>query len=48
MGINLDRFVGQSMGLTGPRQYRRDLGADLLVVRQLTPVRLTPSRSENL
>jgi hypothetical protein len=47
-GINLDRFVGQSMGLTGPRQYRRDLGADLLVVRQLTPVRLTPSRSENL
>jgi hypothetical protein len=41
-GINLDRFLGQSMGLIGPRQFRRDLNTDFLVVRQLTPVRLRP------
>jgi len=44
-GVNLDRFVGQSMGLTGPRQFRRDLGADFLVVRQLTPVQLVTGRT---
>lgn len=41
-GINLDRFLGQSMGLSGPRQFRRDLNTDFMVVRQLTPVRLQP------
>ena len=41
-GINLDQFLGQSMGLLGPRQFRRDLNADFMVVRQLTPVRLRP------
>lgn len=41
-GVNLDRFLGQSMGLLGPRQFRRDLNTDFMVVRQLTPVRLRP------
>lgn len=41
-GINLDQFVGQAMGLNGPRQFRRDLGTDFMVVRQMMRVRLRP------
>jgi len=41
-GINLDQFLGQSLGLFGPRQFRRDLNTDFMVVRQLVPVRLRP------
>jgi hypothetical protein len=41
-GINLDQFLGQSLGLIGPRQFRRDLNADFMVVRRLSPVRLRP------
>lgn len=41
-GINLDYYIGQPMGLTGPRQFRRDLGADFMVVRRMMRVRLLP------
>ena len=41
-GINLDFNIGQSMGLFGPRQHRRDLGADFMVVRRMMRVRLLP------
>lgn len=41
-GINLDYYIGQSMGLFGPRQHRRDLGADFMVVRRMMRVRLLP------
>lgn len=39
-GVNLEVYVGKSMGLLGPRAFRQELNADLLVVRQATPVRL--------
>lgn len=39
-GVNLEAYVGKSMGLLGQRAFRQDLNADLLVVRQATPVRL--------
>lgn len=39
-GIQLDRYLGHSMGIRGPRQFRRELNADLLAVHQLTPVTL--------
>lgn len=39
-GIDLDRYLGQAMGLQGKRYRHRTLRADLLVVRDLTPVRL--------
>jgi hypothetical protein len=41
-GINLDAYLGRSMGLTGPRSFRQELNADFMVVRRLTPVRLLP------
>ena len=41
-GINLDYYIGQPMGLFGPRQHRRDLGADYMVVRRMMRVRLLP------
>jgi hypothetical protein len=42
-GLTLDPYLGQAMGVSGPRQHRRDLQADLIVVRGLTPVRLAPA-----
>lgn len=39
-GVNLEQYVGRSMGLMGQRGFRQELNADLLVVRQATPVRL--------
>lgn len=39
-GVDLDRYVGMSMGMIGQRGFRQDLNADLLVVRQAAPVRL--------
>ena len=39
-GIQLDRFLGRSMGIRGQRQFRRELNADLLAVHQLMPVTL--------
>jgi|GEM_PF-1348682 len=41
-GINLDAYLGRSMGLTGPRSFRHELNADFMIVRRLTPVRLLP------
>jgi uncharacterized protein YgiM (DUF1202 family) len=39
-GVNLDTYVGQSMGIVGPRAYRPELQTDLIVVRRMIPVRL--------
>jgi len=39
-GINLAAWVNRSVGLTGPRQFDRDLQSDLLVVKSLRAVRL--------
>jgi hypothetical protein len=41
-GINLDQHLGQSVGITGARGFRRELNADLMIVRGLTPVKLQP------
>lgn len=41
-GVNLDAYVGQSMGIVGPRSYRPELRNDLIVVRGMVPVRLVP------
>jgi uncharacterized protein YgiM (DUF1202 family) len=41
-GINLDAYVGHSMGIVGPRSYRPELRNDLIVVRGMVPVRLAP------
>jgi hypothetical protein len=40
-GASLDRYVGQAMGVTGPRSYRPDLQSHLIRVRALRPVRLS-------
>jgi hypothetical protein len=42
-GLDLDAYVGQSVGIFGPRQPRHDLRADLIVVHGLMPVRLVPA-----
>jgi hypothetical protein len=41
-GVNLDAYIGQSLGLTGQRYYRQDLRSDFMIVHGLTPVRLIP------
>jgi len=41
-GINLDQHIGKSVGITGPRGFRRELNADLMIVHGLTPVNLQP------
>ncbi|MDA0284489.1 MAG: hypothetical protein O3B86_14155 [Planctomycetota bacterium] len=41
-GINLDAYVGKSVGIQGARSFRRELNADLMIVRGLTPVNLQP------
>ncbi len=38
--VNLDQFLGQSMGLVGRRWFRRDLQSDFMIVHGVTPVRL--------
>ena len=40
-GVDLDRYVGRSFGLNGPRAFRPDLNADFITVRRLTAVRLS-------
>ena len=40
--VDLNAYVGQSMGLTGPRGPHPQLRAELLIIQQMTPVRLTP------
>ncbi len=39
-GVNLDAFVGRSMGIMGARAYQPDLQTDLIVVHGMVPVRL--------
>lgn len=39
-GIDLERYLGQSMGLNGPRAYDPRLRADRMRVQRATPVRL--------
>ncbi len=41
-GVNLDRYLGQAMGLNGRRWHRNDLQSDFMIVDRLTPVRLRP------
>jgi hypothetical protein len=41
-GINLDQHIGKSVGITGARGFRRELNADLMIVRGLTLVKLQP------
>lgn len=41
-GIQLDRYLGQSVGLYGRRQHSPQLRADVIVVQGATPVRLMP------
>ena len=42
-GLNLDPYVGQSVGVLGPRHHRRDLRAVVIIVNGLSPVRLVPA-----
>ena len=39
-GIDLNRYLGQSMGLNGPRNYDPRLRADRMRVQKVTPIRL--------
>jgi hypothetical protein len=41
-GIDLERWVGQAAGVTGPRVPHAELRADLITVNKLAPVRLLP------
>lgn len=39
-GVNLDQYVGQAMGLTGPRGFDPQIRYDRMQVQSLTPVQL--------
>ena len=39
-GMDLDRHIGQTLGLQGERAFNAGLNADLMTVRSLTPVQL--------
>ena len=39
-GVNLDRYLGQEMGVFGRRTQHGNLQLNVLLVRGLTPVRL--------
>ncbi len=41
-GVSLDGVLGRPMGIIGPRSYRADLQTDLIIVRQMIPVRIIP------
>ena len=41
-GVDLSKYVGESMGLEGERFYRPDLKADFMIVKALQPVKLKP------
>ena len=41
-GVDLDKYVGESMGLDGERTYRPELKSDLMIVKSLQPVKLRP------
>lgn len=42
-GVDLNRHVGQSRGITGQRVHRNDWNADVITVRSLQPVQLRGS-----
>ncbi len=39
-GVNLNSYVGKTMGILGQRSYRPELQTELIIVRSLQPVRL--------
>jgi len=39
-GMNLDQFVGKSVGVVGKRSYQANLQTDFILVRSLVPVQL--------
>ena len=41
-GVDLDQYLGESMGLEGDRTFRPELKSDLMVVKGLQPVKLKP------
>ncbi len=41
-GVNLDAYLGQSVGVIGKRTHEPQLRSDVIVVQRLTPVRLEP------
>lgn len=41
-GVDLGKYVGESMGLVGDRYHRPDLKSDFLIVKSLQPVILKP------
>lgn len=41
-GVDLDKYLGESMGVEGNRSFRQELGADLVIVRAVQPVKLKP------
>ena len=41
-GVDLNKYVGESMGLEGKRFYRQDLKSDFMIVTSLQPVKLKP------
>ncbi len=41
-GVQLERFLGQSIGVTGDRRHHPQLQADVIHVTGFAPVRLTP------
>lgn len=43
-GVDLNRYVGRSMGITGKRYHRDDWNADTLIVQTLQPVQLRGAR----
>ena len=43
-GVDLNRYDGRAMGITGQRMRREDWGSDLIIVRNLQPVQLRGAR----
>ena len=43
-GVDLNRYVGRSMGIAGQRAHRDDWNADTIMVRSLQPVQLRGTR----
>lgn len=41
-GVDLDKYLGESMGLEGERYFRKDLKSEYMVVKSLQPVKLKP------
>lgn len=41
-GLDLTPLVGRQLAVVGERTYRQELQADVIVVRQVQPVRLRP------